>query len=669
MPSAEENDRGARVLLAVDESVSLDEVFAVARCGHAVDLFSLAGDWLFIQRLEHELHNRGVVVRLLPSARLIDREMTDLRAILPAWSDTIAAEKIDGRTIQEVLRLPGMETSPFWFGSIVERNPFKTRELLLVAIARAVDRQLRDVEYVSLAIGAASPLAVGTLAGVGRAQRVAVQHLLVRRTAGQRWEALSGGRAGTLLHAAAILARQAIWSVLSRGLTLGPAPADAGKRPVLFVTYFPYIDRAAAGEDRFVNRFAAPLQEALAREDRPIWWAGLFVFIDGWSFRDAVDLVRRFRKRGERLALLDAYFTPAAWWRVARQAVRIRRAAVRAEGHAIRAAADLVPEGAEGLVRRIWRRSYEGADLVRGLYYLEVFRGLLEDTRAADTVVYFAEFQTWEQTLNAVRAARRPALRAVAFQHTAVSSNYYFYFRTAQEVSGGPDVAPMPLPSIMAASGARPAELLAGSGLTVEVVEAIRQMHVADVIRKPPVALDGDRPTLLIAGSIDRRETRAMLALVAAAYPRTDAMRVWIKAHPSMPAEPLLDELGVNAGAAGYEIVGGAVGDWLARSAFVLVGSSAVAIEALAHGCEVLVPVFASSPCLTPLSGFEGLYRAVYSPGDLRAAVTETRANGPVRTAAEKREFVRTYWLVDPTLERWRSLLGLPSYARRNMHV
>ena len=89
----------------------------------------------------------------------------------------------------------------------------------------------------------------------------------------------------------------------------------------------------------------------------------------------------------------------------------------------------------------------------------------------------------------------------------------------------------------------------------------------------------------------------------------------------------------------------------------MLVGSSAVAVEALAYGCDVLVPGFASAPRLTPLAGWESFYRDVFSPQELAQAVADIDRNGPRRTAAEKRAFVAQYWAIDPDLPRWNAWL------------
>lgn len=656
-----------RLLLVVDEASQGSAVAALASGADHVDLFPLTGNWIRIGAIERALTAAGrpaQIIRMVEAARLVDDQVTALRNDLPAWCDRVGRATVRGRSVRDWLQPAGAETTAFWFGSIAERNPFKSSELLVAAQVRAIDHQLGAVAYDSIVLSVGRPLLRESIAGVARERRIRCVADASARTG--RWRRLRparpSGRSGAMLFGLAVLARQLVWAWIARGLTLKVTSDDAGRQPLLFVTYYPYLDRTAAAAGRFRNRFAGPLQDALEAGGRQIWWAALFVFIDGWRFRDAVALARTMANNGERLCLIDAYLTPRAAWRVLRTAAAIAWRAVRIE----RDLSDVlwrgfVPQGAAAVGRELWRRSFMGADLVRGLTYVEMFRGLLRDAAAAETCLYFVEFQAWEQALNVAAAAVHPRLQTIGFQHTSVSRNHYFYFRTRDEMTNAGRPDGMRLPSIVAASGRTPGELLAESGLPrVTVVESIRQLHLADVVvgTRPPRGRDA--VTLLVAGSIDYEETRALVSLVATALPSTGDLAIHFKAHPSQPFEPIFAELGVDAAAAGYRVVGGMVGDSLARSALVLVGSSAIAVEALAYGCDVLVPVLASVPCLTPLTGFDAYCTRVFSPADLRAAVSAYRAFGPSCTSEEKQEFARRYWTLDRGLPAWRRLLALP---------
>lgn len=614
----------APLLAAVDDSTGADAIRARAG-GAAVVLFPVSGDWLQLARLTGELERLGVQATRADAARLIDEQTTALREVLPAWTDSLADMPMGTGTVAGCLG-EGFETSVYWLGSLVERNPLKTPELQIAAVARAFDAELRKEAYGGAIILLQPGLLADALRGVAGEPAGA-------GAAGSRWAHAARGLAA--------IARQSIWSMLARGLRLQRRAHGAD---VLCISYFPYVDRAAAAQDRFVNHYAAALQELFEKRDVSVAWLGLFVFIDGWSFRETVALARRFRASGTDIGLLDAYVSPrllgrvvADFWRVGRRAARIERQLGSALGRG------LVPAGADAVAKALWRRSFTGLDLARSLIYLRVFERIVAETPKPGMALYFAEFQTWEQGLNA--SARPAGWRTIAFQHTVVSRNHYFYARSAREVQPGQ----MPLPSVVAAGGELPAAAFRRSGLSTIVVESVRQLHLRGTLDRPDRG--AREPALLIVGSIDRRETRAMLALAAAAFPAGARQPLRIKAHPSMPAEPLIAELGLDS--AQFEVVDGTVGEWLARATSVLVGSSAVAIEALAFGCDVIVPAFASAPRLTPLAGWEQFYRQVYSPEDLAAAV----GHRPAPALEEARRFVESYWAIDPELPRWEVLL------------
>ncbi len=155
-----------------------------------------------------------------------------------------------------------------------------------------------------------------------------------------------------------------------------------------------------------------------------------------------------------------------------------------------------------------------------------------------------------------------------------------------------------------------------------------------------------------------------MLSLLSAAFPRSDGLQIWLKGHPSLPMEEVLDALGIDPVQAGYEIKYSSIGDHLAAAWAVLVPTSTVAVEALAFGCEVIVPHLRTSLALSPLVGFERYYHRVYTPEDLQRVVMDVAAGRSKVGIDEKRSFVADYWCLDRTLSRWSALLMEASIQR-----
>lgn len=132
-----------------------------------------------------------------------------------------------------------------------------------------------------------------------------------------------------------------------------------------------------------------------------------------------------------------------------------------------------------------------------------------------------------------------------------------------------------------------------------------------------------------------------------------------MKGHPSMPLAPLLERLGIEAPPAGWRVLEGDIHLWLEKASVVLVGTSTVAIDALAFGCEVVVPALSSVFSMNLLRGFERYYHKISSSSELKARLDTYAENGPAVPPEDKMSFVRRYWNLDTTLSAWADALKL----------
>jgi len=98
----------------------------------------------------------------------------------------------------------------------------------------------------------------------------------------------------------------------------------------------------------------------------------------------------------------------------------------------------------------------------------------------------------------------------------------------------------------------------------------------------------------------------------------------------------------------------------LEAASMVIVPTSTVAIEALAFGCRVLVPVFTDFFTMSPLVAYERFYEKIYQPADLKRALDEFQGQDTGgRNGDDERSFVRNFWNLDPSLANWKVLLGI----------
>ena len=200
-------------------------------------------------------------------------------------------------------------------------------------------------------------------------------------------------------------------------------------------------------------------------------------------------------------------------------------------------------------------------------------------------------------------------------------------------------------------------DLLAKSGYqNLTMVEAIRYVYLDEVFSTLPQPRSSN-PLLLVAGSVDKIESTNLITLVNAAFPKAETFDICFKGHPSLPFEKLFEEVGIDISERGYMISHNNISECLDSAWAVLVPSSTVSIEALAFGCEVIVPVFSNSMLMNPLADFKEFYHKVTSPEELKDTMCKIANGFTLHSIDEYREFVKKCWCIDRTLPRWTNLL------------
>jgi surface carbohydrate biosynthesis protein (TIGR04326 family) len=257
--------------------------------------------------------------------------------------------------------------------------------------------------------------------------------------------------------------------------------------------------------------------------------------------------------------------------------------------------------------------------------------------------VYPAELQAWEKSLNAAKNAVRPGWRTIGFQHGSILGNLFNYFHSpAETAETGPSA--LPLPDVFGTDGEVPESLLSACGYrNLTRLEALRYVPLAKALAAP---VKPRGRTILVAGSIDPVEAARLAEVVTKAFPRDSGFRVVFKGHPMTPFK-----------AGGYEVAQGSLAELLAEPGVMISASSGAALEALAYGWRIVVPLFADVMPMSPLSVEPSLARFVEGPEELRAAVEAALADPADPEAG--RNFVRRYWDLDAALPRWKALFGI----------
>ncbi len=265
----------------------------------------------------------------------------------------------------------------------------------------------------------------------------------------------------------------------------------------------------------------------------------------------------------------------------------------------------------------------------------------------------------WEKALSAAKNRKNPQIRTMGYQHACVSRNDLSSFCDKTDTVRTDNLSALPLPDVLACNGEYLYSLLSESGFPgLTQVESVRYLYMDEMLSSQITPRTG-RPVLLIAGAYDRSETRALVSLVYAAFPKADRFDIWFKGHPSMPVEEIFEELAIDVAKTGYAICRDNISEYLGQAWAMLVSTSTVSIEALAFGCEVIIPFFPDTMLINPLADCEKYYHKVTCAEDLRETMGKIMEGHSLGGIDEYRQFIDSYWNIDSKLPRWTNLLNL----------
>lgn len=655
-----------KILIVFDSLIRMGGLKKVEHggCGSAVDIFSLTSELAAAQRLKHELRDRKFdTVTDLNSAKSIDDQVSRLRQDLCRWTAKVGAMYIQGKTVKEWFQLPGENVSTWWFGLISEKNNSKTGAFLKIAQIQALHEILSRGAYDLCLVGildrdlrrairslCAEPKVQMKLIPVRPPQNVKLKVKYALKSFGLLGDLLLG-----MIHWLRFLRRSSM-ARRTLGLRTHRMPDS---QHLLFISYFPLVERNALERGVFKNQYALALQEKLKELDLSMVWLFRCLELPGYDFDRAITLAAQLVRRGEKLFVLeeflnfkDAVKSLALWFRQAFLSARLY-------GHMDERSLHSQPVGllAQPVIKSLWNESFCGYAALEAILNYFIFRQALREIPYVSDCLYYAEMHGWEKAFNAAKKTEKPHVRAIGFQHSSVSRNFFPYFYDPSETRVRGDVQDMPLPDVLACNGELMHDHLSESGYPrLTQVEAARHLYLSKPLSNS-FPIRRSAPALLVAGSIERLETRALAALVYAAFPSSERFKIWFKGHPWMPFELIFEESGIDLHKSRYVIRKDNLEECLEQAWAVLVPSSSVAIEALAFGCEVVVPIFSDFVNMSPLVGYEEYCHQVTSAQELKETMEKIVSGHVANDAAEKRQFVKKYWALDRTMPKWEQLL------------
>jgi surface carbohydrate biosynthesis protein (TIGR04326 family) len=660
-----------KFLLVFDDHLDMDSLvsFYKDREVHKIDLFPLTSDPLIVHKIENLLNSQECSsISLLKSAQAIDEEVKNLRRRICKWSAGIGNWEIKAKNIRDWLLLPGCNVSTWWLSLLSEKNTLKTNAFFQIAQIRAVRSFLSKGEYGFCVI------AVSDKNSREAIKLVADEHKIKKKVLSTGFLVRSEGmksKIKAILHSFELFGSFLLgfftWlQFIQRGIKVRRHLSKHAERlpesdSLLFVSYFPAVDKEAAHNGVFRNKYALSLQDKLKEKHVSVVWLLMPVPLDGYDFSDAIRLANDFANNGENLFILEEFLT-------LRGAIKGLFLWLRQIGlswylfhHVKKTRLVAEPVGSEcmPIVKQLWGQSFCGSVGIGNILYCIIFKHVFKEIKHITNSLYYCEMQAWEKALIAAKNHTNPQTRIIGFQHSSVSRDNLSYLYDKTDTMRTGKSSDLPLPDVLACNGEHPYSLLSESGYSgLTQVESLRYLYLEKILSTQIPPRTG-RPVLLIAGAYDRRETRALISLVYAAFPKAAQFDIWFKGHPSMPVEEIFKELGIDVSKTDYTILRDNVSEYFAQAWAMLVSTSTVSIEALAFGCEVIVPIFSDTMLINSLADCENYYHKVTCAEDLKETMGKIVDGHSLGGIDEYRQFVKSYWNIDSTLPRWTKLLNL----------
>lgn len=609
---------------------------------------------------------------------LVDARLLQIRAEHAAWAHEMGSLRVAGRALADWLPAGG-GLSMWWCSLPCERHPRLLPHLYELYKLRALELELKRLGIRRLRVQ-----------GAGRRLRLSLAEFCSAAGldfAGQgapgrrwRWPGLRGLyaltpaplRAGArFLHWLASVRRRLPYA----GDTALEGAASA--RPdAAIVTYFPNIDLMAAGAGRFRSRYWESLQDALnaeARREKPagghfVRWVFIRFPSPDLSFGQCLrlrDTFRQSRRDGASFHYLEEF-------------LRARDICIALMRHAGLLVPSLICQRAfrrachlRGSHVNFWRQmQWAWAESFRGWRGLErclqnqAFLRWAALAPGLRWLLFPLENCPWERMLCQAWHRRKEPSPIIGAQHSAIRRTDFRYFDDPRAYSD-PGCA-LFQPDLIRANGQGAYAQWLDAGLPQDrlgQVEALRYLYLAgrsdraEPGRQPPfpTALElaramGRKGRLLVLTSFFRQETEEHLELLARALRQgmLDSWELTVKAHPCLPARPLLEKL-LGPAVRRLNFSEGALAQELAPGVTVWCSNSTTAaLEAALLGLPLMVMQARDDFDLCPIQDLPGLARTG-SLADLERALAR-----PLPVAVPP-----GYLDLDKALPRWRALLGL----------
>lgn len=591
----------SKYLLIFDDSILPDRI-PYGRWGaqDEVYLFSLSSRSDILKKIMGALKERRLSVHVLENAELIDAAAEKVRGLYIKLIARISDEvKVDGRNLKEWLAVD--DTLSLWWPSLIsEKNTLKSESFNVLAQMDAIVNTIKDKKIQRIWMGCSTHKLKNALRDYGSQRSLGLEIMRTKPVRDLRRRVRNFQKWFYLKHLA-LMARFAVsfllrtWAIQGEvGRLDRPVPEGKG---LLFITYYPSFDMAAAQKGIFRNRYFSGLQESLEAAGENITWVTMYVDNNALSLKESLKYMEEFIKRGHIIFFSEEFNSLKIQVRAFLRMLVLGLKFLNIEP-TVRKAMVLEDYNCYAIFRDEWYTSFAGATGYFNLMYYKIWQTMFRKVKARKCL-YCCEMQGWEKTLISANSAadRIPLL---AYQHTAVSRMLLNYFNDPAEMGNGQKYN-MPRPNRLICNGRVPYHYLRESGWPedrIGIAEAIRYEHLKKYLNEP---IQTKRDVVLLAFSLNIAESSSLLSFVSEALQGLKDVQLWIKPHPFLSIDAVFRYAGISREAFHFEIKHDSIEELFPHVRVVIAGQSSIAFEALAFGCELITVNMPEQINMSPL--------------------------------------------------------------------
>lgn len=595
-------------LLVFDDSISIKDLDTIINKDNSIILFPLTSKQHIINQIENECRTYSAKsVEIIESAQLVNETADKIR---DSYIEFIARlpEKMtgNGKNLKERFYYPDVGISLWWFSLMTEKNMFKSDSFHRLAQLYSVIKVIEESKIGNIAISCSGTKLAPALELY--CKQHSLQFLLLPNNQGHWISRLKNKYPiiKALGSACIYLSYDFIkWISIKCLMRNNLKSTSYTNNPILFVTYYPNIDKTAAETGVFKNKYYLPLQEELEKQRRDIIWAAMYTRGSGMTFFQSLRYARQFSSNGYHFIFVERFWTLNSFLKalknILRSLIQFKKLEKELPRHHYLDTSVCIYH----ILRDDWCTSLCGSTGIENLMYLEAFKNMFKKLPVIHKGVYCCEMHAWEKALLTAKNTYAKDMELIAFQHSIFSRMLLHFFNHPSELHEGKSKHPMPKPDRIACGGERPYKYFKESGWTDDelvLVEAIRFNHLRNITRYEEKQ---KQDIVMVIFSISIDESIAMLNAVYEAFKGATNVQVWLKPHPFLPMDIIFSKSGISPGDAEFQIKKDRIEDLLPIVKGVISGQSGAGLEALAYGCKVIGINSSDIINMSPLRGIE----------------------------------------------------------------